>query len=600
MAKIKGKWLLGMTVLILFLGVISFGLPQMFSGSNKPGVEYLIGMSHPNLSDETQIAAHTSMIEELARHPNARLIFTNAGGSTYKQIKDIDKLVNYGVDLLIITANDANILGPILNRVNERIPVMLLGKDIPYYSYRMFIGPDMLSVGEKAAEGLHQILGDKKASVVAVNGPIDDPVVMQIRKGFTDEINRNVKIKIEHNIYCDWLRTEAEENLQRLLRLGGEVDAVFAQNSTMAQGAINALQQEGLSIPVISVAGVLTDQLKQALREGRLEAVLYAPIGGKEAIDYAMRILHGEEGIPQKIIFRSILVTRENLGTLRLWDGREDGPMAEPYRIGYIESDLWKGSGISDMEGVLWIVGNLTNPSSVEQKDKEQKEMFENFLASGVDMVMFSPVFSYGWEELLLQAQREAVQVVLLGNPVKSSAQNLVYIGPDHENQGRIAAQHIIEDIYGKKAKIKILEITGNLDSLAAMQRSGGFRQITNGYSRIEIAEVFEGTMNPNRIQEMIVLAFKKHRQEINVVFLHADTWVPHTLSALEELGLEPGLDVHLIVANMGDSVYGIDKVGIQVISQSTYENQIRHLLVDSPKGDAKIEKVFLADRILQ
>jgi hypothetical protein len=38
------------------------------------------------------------------------------------------------------------------------------------------------------------------------------------------------------------------------------------------------------------------------VREGILDATFYCPTGGEQAIEYALRILGGEEGLPRKLI----------------------------------------------------------------------------------------------------------------------------------------------------------------------------------------------------------------------------------------------------------------------------------------------------------
>jgi hypothetical protein len=55
---------------------------------------------------------------------------------------------------------------------------------------------------------------------------------------------------------------------------------------------------------------------KEMVRNGVLDATFYCPTGGEQAIEYALRILQGEAGLPRELILDPIEITADTSGEL--------------------------------------------------------------------------------------------------------------------------------------------------------------------------------------------------------------------------------------------------------------------------------------------
>jgi ribose transport system substrate-binding protein len=133
-------------------------------------------------------------------------------------------------------------------------------------------------------------------------------------EGFLEGI-RGSDIKIIFSADCKWLEPDAQREMKSALSRFPDIDAVYAHNDPSAHGAYLAAQQEGKgrekTIKFIGIDGLPTEGVKY-VREGILDATFVYPTCGAEAIEYALKILDGED-VPKKVILPTRVITKETL-----------------------------------------------------------------------------------------------------------------------------------------------------------------------------------------------------------------------------------------------------------------------------------------------
>lgn len=608
-----------LAILICFV-VVSLFVLKLVNKNNETDIEFVIGVSHPNLTDEWQIVANEEMKKAAAEHENVRLIFTNAGSSSFKQIRDIEKLISYGVDLLIVTVNDANVLGPKLNQVNKEIPVIVLGKDVGFYDYTLFIGPDYYSIGEQAAKQIKADFGEKTIQVVTINGPIEELSVIQMQKGFIEEVNKYPNVIIKESIYNNWSRTETENSVRELLEKTADFDVVFAQSNSMAIGANKALEERALDIPCIGVSEFLSQKYLTYLDIGVLDTIFFAPVGGGEAIENAMKILAGGEAVPKKIIMKSHPINQSNAEKYKQYV--MEGGQAEKQqdfsegqlnsdlpsiKVGYIQTGLWQDDKIFDIQEKLSkeldleiIYNELSKELSDFNQDEKQKELFDDYLSQGVDIILFSPINNMGWDSLIDKAEKKGVDVVLLGSDLDLQNDNLIYIGPDYQEQGELSAKYLLENIYDGINRINVIEITDQSDHLSTINRSMGFRQILNGYSRITILKSFDADGNNLTVQYKIVEEMKKYPGDIQVIYSHNEEYMEGIINSLNEMKLSADKDVVIITNHQNDTLSDAKDIGCQIKPITIYGSQIEYLFEELKDEEIMFEKIILKNEMVE
>ena len=77
--------------------------------------------------------------------------------------------------------------------------------------------------------------------------------------------------------------------------------------------AITAEERDSKAV-IIGVGGYrLPNSDLEAVRDGRLQATVYCPTGGKEAVDLAVKIIRDGESPPDTVQLQPELVTAENV-----------------------------------------------------------------------------------------------------------------------------------------------------------------------------------------------------------------------------------------------------------------------------------------------
>jgi ABC-type sugar transport system substrate-binding protein len=123
----------------------------------------------------------------------------------------------------------------------------------------------------------------------------------------------NANIKVRYVVVGYWLRDKTEERVEEILNKKPAADLVFSHNDAMAIGAWRVAQQKKLNLKYIGIGGKTSDADGiAAVKRGSLQATFVYPTGGKEALQYAVKILEGED-VPQKYELKPVMVTKEDL-----------------------------------------------------------------------------------------------------------------------------------------------------------------------------------------------------------------------------------------------------------------------------------------------
>jgi ABC-type sugar transport system substrate-binding protein len=291
----------------------------MQSGSGYSGEEqkYIIGMSQANLYEPWRIAMNDEIKREETNSKEIEVIYKDAAGRSDKQKKDIEDLVNSGIDLLIVSITDSKALTPLISEVYKKIPVIILDRAVEGYDYTLFIGPDNEAIGKEAGQLVAAILGSKGGKVVEVQGLLDSPPTIDRSSGFRESIKLYKNISISRTIIGEWQRDEVEDKIYELLKTENDIDVIFAHSDYMALGVYRALQRSNRTdIKIVGVDGLKGENGGIGMvQKGILYGTFKCPTGGKEALKFALEILKESSSIPKKVILRSEKITIENVSS---------------------------------------------------------------------------------------------------------------------------------------------------------------------------------------------------------------------------------------------------------------------------------------------
>lgn len=282
------------------------------STPNTSSSQYVIGISQCNLGEPWRVQMNADIKAAADEHPELKVIFKDAQNDTLQQRAQIEEFVTARVNLLIVSPKEAQPLTePVAHAMEAGIPVIVLDRRLIGTNYTCFIGADNKKIGKAAGEWTVKALGGK-GNVVELMGLQTSTPGQDRHSGFMETIT-GTDIKIIFSADMKWLEPEARSEMESALARFDKIDLVYAHNDDGAHGAYLAAKAAGRE-KQIKFVGI--DALPQEgvayVQQGILDATFQYPTGGAEAIDTALKILHGET-VPKEIVLGTRLFDKENV-----------------------------------------------------------------------------------------------------------------------------------------------------------------------------------------------------------------------------------------------------------------------------------------------
>ncbi|WP_256007245.1 substrate-binding domain-containing protein [Pedobacter deserti] len=281
---------------------------------------WTIGFSQCVGSDLWRRTMLEEMKTELSLQPNHKFLYADADNNSAAQIAQVKDMLKKGIDVLIISPNEALPLTDIVEETFKKgIPVIVIDRKTASSVYTAYIGAENFQVGKMAGGYLARLLRFK-GNVLEITGLPGSSPAMERSRGLKEAFRPYPGIRVAAQVHGDWLPENTKRALQAERDKLADIDAVFAHNDRMAQSARHTLRQLGLD-SAIKVIGV--DALPGAgggldmVSSGTLTASVLYPTGGKEAIDIAFRILR-KQAFQKENLLKSVVIDRSNVQLMQL------------------------------------------------------------------------------------------------------------------------------------------------------------------------------------------------------------------------------------------------------------------------------------------
>src|SRR5699024_612644 len=145
---------------LLFISVILLFFHSCKSEGNNP--EFTIAFSQCIGDDAWRETMLDEMKRELSFYPNIRFLYRDAKGDNQKQIEQIEELLDYNIDLLIVSPNEAKPLTPIVDSIFQtNIPVIVTDRKTSSGLYNAYVGADNVAIGKLAGKFISHTLKGK-------------------------------------------------------------------------------------------------------------------------------------------------------------------------------------------------------------------------------------------------------------------------------------------------------------------------------------------------------------------------------------------------------------------------------------------------------
>lgn len=555
--EMKGKtiWsVLAVGVLLLLL-CLAVHMEENAGVDYEDEIEYVIGVSQANMRETWRLALIEDIQKEAAKHRNIRIITRDASSDVKKQEQDVDRLLQFGINLLIISPNDTGKLTEKIKEVYQSgIPVIVMDRSVEGFDYSLYIGPDNDMIGRQAGQRTVELLQGRAGAVLKLCGNAASIQTQERIEGF-ESVVRNHREIIESTHFLDTeLKDTAYDTMRSIERELEKIDIVFANSDSVAQGAYEALRDMGMAerIQIVGSDGFTgEDGGVDMVMEGKIAATISCPTGGKEAVQYALSILGQESGVPKQVILRSRTITKENASEYLADLEKESTDDGEMITVGYSQVGQESQFRIANTRSIQEAAREFNINLLFEDADQSQEKQIaaiRRFIKEDVDVIVVSPVVEQGWDEVLKEARAAGIPVVM-SDRMAETEEDLVttYIGADFMEEGRRAMRWIRENILPDKDKMNILELRGNRGASPTEERGRGFMEVLKECPKYEIVYSDHGDFTYEGGKRIVEEYLRKKEWDIDIIYAHNDDMALGAIEALEDNGIEPGTDVKIV-----------------------------------------------------
>jgi DNA-binding response regulator/sensor histidine kinase len=281
---------------------------------------YFIGVSQCS-EDSWRTKMNSEIRRESYLYDNVRVEFASAKDDNRVQIAQIERFIEQGADLIIVSPNEAKALTPVINKAFDRgVRVVLVDRKSASDKYTAFIGADNVAIGRAVGRFVGEHLGGK-GRIMELQGLRGSSPAMERDSGFREALARYPQIKVVANAYADWFAQKAESEAERMFKDVGGADLVFAQCDRMGIGAHQATQKLGIKgVKIVGVDALPTpgDGI-EAVKNGTFLATFVYPTHGDEVLKLAMNILEGRPFQRETILQTGVIDANNAESALQQW-----------------------------------------------------------------------------------------------------------------------------------------------------------------------------------------------------------------------------------------------------------------------------------------
>ena len=244
------------------------------------------------------------------------LIETDGEDSVPKQTADVEAAIVQGVDGIIISPKDAVAMAPVLQQaVDAGIPVVTIDRRVEgVEGILSHVGADNVIGGEAQGQLIVDTFPDG-ATIVNLQGQPGSSPAIDRNQGVhnvLDDMSDKYQFVVEQTANFDL--TQAVTVTESILAgLDSPPDVIVAANDSMAFGALQVVQEQGLDVAVIGF-----DALPEALgsvRDGGLLATIEQFPGGQSRGATQALVSYLRDGVePEPLVLLSpIAITAGNI-----------------------------------------------------------------------------------------------------------------------------------------------------------------------------------------------------------------------------------------------------------------------------------------------
>lgn len=273
-------------------------------GNEEADEKLVIGFSQVGAESEWR-TANTKSIQDAITDAGHELKFSDAQQKQENQIKAIRSFITQKVDVIVFSPVVETGFETVLQEAKDaEIPVFLADRAVDVEDdslWTTFLGSDFVEEGRKAGNWLVEELADEEGpvNIVELQGTVGSAPAIDRKEGFEEIIASEDKFEITKSQTGDFTRAKGKEVMEAFLKSDGDnIDVLYSHNDDMAIGAIQAIEEYGLT-PAEDIKIIGVDAVRgafEAMADGKMNVTIECnPLFGPQLVDLIEQHFDGEE-----------------------------------------------------------------------------------------------------------------------------------------------------------------------------------------------------------------------------------------------------------------------------------------------------------------
>jgi len=246
-------------VVAVVCGTLIWLAPKALAGWGSSGSGPKIGFILSTMQEE-RYQRDKRVFEETVAKLGGQVVFASCNNSEQTQASEVDNLLSQGVNVLVIQPVNGDTASAFVRQAQEDgVPVVDYDRLIRNAKIDAYITEDSFKAGALQAEAAVKATGGKDNYVILM-GQAGHSVAEARTAGAMSVLARHPAIKIVVKQYhAGWSPNLAMQTTENALtQQKNDIQAILANNSGMAHGAVQALEEQKLAGKVF-VAGADAD-----------------------------------------------------------------------------------------------------------------------------------------------------------------------------------------------------------------------------------------------------------------------------------------------------------------------------------------------------
>jgi ribose transport system substrate-binding protein len=136
------------------------------------------------------------------------------------------------------------------------IPILDVNATLNNKDITASVQPDDVAAGAQEAQMMVDKIGET-GNVVILQGPLGGSGEINRGKGIDQVLAKHPGIKVLAKDTANWKRDEAVNKMKNWISaFGDQISGVISENDDMGLGALQALKEAGMSVPIVGIDGI--------------------------------------------------------------------------------------------------------------------------------------------------------------------------------------------------------------------------------------------------------------------------------------------------------------------------------------------------------